>query len=83
MCIERERDTDRERESARERAYILASKSSKSSSNLAVKLVKMTNIVVNQTKVIKVGNQREEAYIYVYRETAYIYIYIYTERDSL
>ncbi len=51
----RQREGERNRESAR--AHILASKSIKASSNLAVKLVKkMTNIVVNQTKVIKVGN---------------------------
>ena len=53
---EKEKERERERVSARARIYILASKSSKASSKLAVKLVKMTNMVVNQTKVIKVGN---------------------------
>ncbi len=62
---------------------LLASKASKASSKLAVKLVKMTNIVVNQTKVIKVGTWREETHIYIYRERAYTYIYICRERQPI
>ena len=41
----------------------------------------MTKIVVNQTKVIKVGTWSEETYIYIYRERAYTY-YAYREKGE-
>ncbi len=47
-----------------------ASKARKASSKFV-----MTIIVVNQTKVIKVGTWSEETHIYIHRERAYTYTY--------